>query len=90
MVSLDRGTYGCSHTVGIEMRDGDLGGAGTHDVLATATSGDSETVTLTETETDSAVFVGSIPTGAGPVTTEDGTLQVADGPDDHRDLHRRR
>jgi len=78
-VELDKGLYGCSDSVGIELRDGDLLGTVSHNVLVTTSGGDSETVTLLETGADTAVFQGNILTGTGSVVTEDGTLQVAPG-----------
>ncbi|MCP4594574.1 MAG: trypsin-like peptidase domain-containing protein, partial [bacterium] len=78
VVALDQGAYSCSDSVGIEMRDGDLGANGSANVTVTAGS-DSETVVLTETGPDTAIFTGTIPTAAGSVLAEDGTLQVAHG-----------
>ncbi|MCK4341238.1 MAG: trypsin-like peptidase domain-containing protein, partial [Phycisphaerae bacterium] len=78
IVELNKEKYGCDDTVAIEVRDGDLLGQGSQNVVVTTTGGDSETVTLTETGPTSGIFQGTIPTATGTVVTEDGTLQIAD------------
>ena len=79
VITLDSGAYSCDGLVGVELKDGDIGASGSHNIIVTTTGGDSETVTLTETGADTAIFEGSIATSSGTVTTEDGTLQVAHG-----------
>ena len=79
VIALDKGKYGCDDLVAMQLKDGDIGGNGTQDVVVTTTGGDSETVALTETGADTAIFEGSIVTEAAAVATEDGMLQVADG-----------
>ncbi len=78
-LTLDQANYGCADVIGMELRDGDLQGTGSHTVTATTPGGDSETVTVTETGTTTAIFTGSIATATGAIATEDGTLQVSPG-----------
>jgi hypothetical protein len=82
-VSLDRGVYSCSDTLGVEVADLDLntdpGSAQTLSVQVTSsTETEPETVILTETGPNTSVFRGSIAT-AGGVPTHDGMLQTRDG-----------
>lgn len=78
-IRLDRGEYSCAGTIGIQVIDADLTGAGTQEVTVTTGGGDSETVTLTETDPNGGIFGGTIPTGPGQVATEDGVVQIAHG-----------
>ena len=79
-ISLDRTVYNCGDSVGISLVDSDLAGAGTQAVaVSSMTEAAPETVTLTESPTGSGQFLGSIPTTAGPVVTDDGVLSVANG-----------
>jgi len=77
-VSLDKAAYQCNDTVNIIVSDGDLVGAGTQDVTATAGS-DTETVTLIENPPSSGTFTGSIPTSGSGGSSGDGTLNVMNG-----------
>ncbi len=78
-VSFARDVYNCGATIEITLSDADLRNAGTSAVSVTTTGGDAEAATLTETPAGSAVFVGSIPAGAGPVVVGDGVLELAHG-----------
>ncbi len=77
-VSIDKSAYSCSDTVNILVADGDLIGAGTQNVTATAGS-DSETVLLTENPPNSGTFQGSINTSGSGGSSGDGTLNIVDG-----------
>jgi len=78
-VRLDRGAYGCSDVIGIEVRDDNLIGQGTQEVeVDSTTEHPAESLVLTEVPGYPGRFTGSIPT----TTTQapgDGQLSVADG-----------
>ena len=78
-IALDSDYYNCDSNVGIFLVDGDLSGAGTHDVNITSSSGDSEMVILTEESPPMGTFKGAIHTAAGAPNVGDGNLQVANG-----------
>jgi hypothetical protein len=78
-VAFAADVYSCASTPRIELTDADLAGFGTCSVPVTTAGGDFETVTLTETPPGSAIFFGSLPTGAAPVVPGDGTLELVHG-----------
>jgi parallel beta-helix repeat protein/predicted outer membrane repeat protein len=78
-VYLNREFYSNSDTIEIMVPDSDLQGMGTQDVTVVTTGGDTETVALAEDVTRPGIFVGTIPTSAGPAVGGDGTLQVSHG-----------
>ena len=78
-IHLDRETYSCAGTIGIQITDADLEGAGTQDVSVATEGGDAEMVTLTETDPNSGVFTGTIATGPAPVTTDNDVVELTDG-----------
>lgn len=80
VVRLDRDAYSCSAMpVRIYVRDLDLIGEETQEVILTTSGGDSETVTLNETSPLSGVFVGIISTNTYEPNTGDGFVQVSHG-----------
>lgn len=70
--------FGCSDTVGLEVRDVDLAGFGSLSVAVQAASGDSETVVLGETAASGGTFRGNVETESGAALILDGRLQVID------------
>ncbi|HKZ76466.1 MAG TPA: proprotein convertase P-domain-containing protein, partial [Actinomycetota bacterium] len=80
VVALDGSVYGCSGTIGIEVRDDNLIGAGSQGVtVESTTEAAPEPVTLAESPPASGRFLGTIPATAGPVAGGDSLLSVADG-----------
>ncbi len=77
-VVLTATRFGCSDTVGLEVRDSDLTGFGNLGVEVVSGSGDTEIVVLSETAGGAGTFRGYIPTDDGAATTQDGLLQVID------------
>src|SRR5262249_38810309 len=78
-VTVSKQIYNCADSVGIQLVDSDLVGAGTYNVAVTSTSEVSpETVVLTETPPTSGIFVGSIATTTAPASS-DGLITVANG-----------
>ncbi len=77
-VALNHTAYACTATVGIEMRDIDLTGAGTAQVTMTSTRADSELVLLTETPTSSGIFSGTITVSPGSPGAGNGQLDLLD------------
>ncbi|MCD4652802.1 S8 family serine peptidase, partial [bacterium] len=77
MLMLSRAAYNCSDTISIVVKDSDIAGTGTLDVLATSTTetGTPETVVLSED--DAGVFRGTITTATGS-PTPDGILQITE------------
>ncbi|MHC4417326.1 MAG: right-handed parallel beta-helix repeat-containing protein, partial [Planctomycetota bacterium] len=78
-VDFDRDYYRCSDVISIMVGDGDLAGAGSQEVTVTTDSGDLETVVLVEGSASIGFFTGTILTGSGAVSSEDGVVQLADG-----------
>lgn len=78
VIALDSAAYGCSATVGINVSDGDLVGAGTQDVdVVSTTDPTGETVTLVETPAGSGLFAGSVTLTTGAPGS--GQVQVLHG-----------
>ncbi len=75
IISLDDEGYSCSATIGIILRDSDLAGTVSYDVVLAADGGDTETLTLNEE--DSGNFFSDITTDEGTPNPNDGILQVA-------------
>jgi len=75
-VVLTATRFGCIDTVGLEVRDSDLAGTDSLEVLVVAASGDSETVVISETAGGAGTFRGSIETDDGATIGQDGLLQV--------------
>ena len=79
-IRLSRGVYNCSDTLDILMVDGDLTGAGAHDVIVLSESEPAgESVTLTESPPASGRFTGTFSVTDAPANTGDGSLSVAHG-----------
>jgi subtilisin family serine protease len=78
-VDFDRDYYRCSDVILIMVGDGDLAGGGGQEVTVTTDGGDLETVVLAEGSAPIGFFTGTILTGAGEVSSEDGVVQLADG-----------
>ncbi len=78
-VTLDAEIYSCDGTVGVAVEDADLLGDGTATVTVTSSAGDSETLTVNETPASSGHFEGTISTSGNAPSTNNGTLEVADG-----------
>lgn len=78
-VRLNKDIYGCTDSVNIELRDGDLLGAGSHDLQLTTTGGDSETITVIETGAGTGIFIASVNTLAGAAVPDNGMLDVSHG-----------
>lgn len=78
-ISLDRGTYGCSATITITVRDANIGAPSTAATIWSTREPGPTTVTLTETPSGSARYVGSIPTTSAPPSPSDAALSLGDG-----------
>ncbi|MFZ0034685.1 MAG: S8 family serine peptidase [Sedimentisphaerales bacterium] len=78
-VNLDRPSYSCDTNIGILVSDLDLAGSGSCYVSVTTSGGDSEAVILSDAGSGVGIFTGSIATGSGDPSEDDGVLQVADG-----------
>ncbi len=78
-VAFNRHTYSCDDAVRITVGDKDLVGTGALAVAVATDGGDSESVGLGELLPAGGVFAGTVATTAGAVSTNDGTLEVADG-----------
>ncbi len=78
-IKLDKETYSCTDSVKIELRDGDLAGNGSCDVLVSTSGSDTETATLYEDGFRGGIFTGTIATSSDPGGTGDNILQVANG-----------
>ncbi len=78
-IELDREVYSCADPVEVELRDGDLVGNITQNVMLYTSGSDIETLTLYEDDFCGGIFTGTITTSSGAVIPEDGTLQIADG-----------
>jgi hypothetical protein len=76
-LTMDADAYNCSATISFDLRDADLEGAGTQNIVVTAGALDTETVTLTETGADTGRFQGSLNTTFGVGVAENGTLEIA-------------
>jgi hypothetical protein len=80
MTSLDRSSYACGATVGLQVVDCDLNTddntIDTTNVTVSSTSGDSINVVLTETGEATSAFVGSIVIGTDILADEGDTLTV--------------
>ncbi len=74
-VSLDSNNYQVTDTVGINVTDANA--QAPIEVTITSDSGDTETITLSPNS--STAFSGSVMTGPGSASANDGTLQVALG-----------
>jgi len=79
VVHLDRDIYSCDDIVSIKLRDADLAGQGTQQVILTSDGGDEETVTLIRDVSRPWNFTNSISTSADLVSVEDGLLQISHG-----------
>ena len=77
-VRLDAESYSAQDNIAISVADGDLAGLGSQDVAVTTSHGDVEVVSLAETSV-AGVFVGTVATGPGPATTDDGIVELVDG-----------
>ena len=75
LVALDDEGYSCAATAGIILRDSNLAGGGTHDVVLAAHSGDTETILLSEAD-DPGNFFGAVPISDAAGSSGDGILQV--------------
>jgi len=80
MTSLDRSSYACGATVGLQVVDCDLntddGVVDTATVTVSSTSGDSTTAVLTETGEATSSFAGVVILGTDIVANEGDTLTV--------------
>ncbi len=77
IVSLDASAYTCSgDTIGIDLVDLDLQGAGTRAVTIASAFPDSENVTLTETPPNTGLFSGSVATSSA---NSPGVLALSNG-----------
>lgn len=79
-VVANQATYSCSSTISINMADGDLAGAGNHNVsVFSTTESTPETVNLTENPPLSGRFTGSINTTSAPPLPANGLVSVNNG-----------
>jgi len=78
-IKLDKDSYSCDDSVGVEVRDGDLEGSGSCNVSVFTSGADVETLTLYEDTFRDGIFAGAIATSSDTVVPGDGLLQVANG-----------
>jgi parallel beta-helix repeat protein len=75
-ISFDSNYYPSPGVMGMLLADWDLRGAGAQQATVMTSRGDLETIVLTESESVLGVFNGSISTGSGETSRDDGTVQV--------------
>ncbi len=78
-IRLDRPTYGCGATIGISVRDGNVGASTVTVAVSSTSESSAELVVLTATSPGSNEYVGSIRGTASPSRPGDGMLQLAEG-----------
>jgi len=78
-VLLGSAAFTCEDGLDIELRDLDLAGLLSNDLLVITTASDSEVVTVVEQPPGSAIFTGSLELTEGLVSNYNGRLEVADG-----------
>lgn len=79
-IELDRASYGCSDSIGIQVIDASIQGAGGLAVtLWSDTEGTPETAALTESPAGSGMFAGSFETTGSPPSATDVRLSVSEG-----------
>jgi hypothetical protein len=76
-VRMDDDAYGCSHTIGLRVIDGNVGASTLTVDIRSDSETTPETLTLTETKPGSGKYAGQIQTTSGPATPGDGVLSVA-------------
>lgn len=77
-LTFDQANYQVGDTVTITLKDIDLAGSGSVDLIVNSSAGDQETVTLTEVR-NGGIFIGSIVSKSSEVTgftIDDGLLEV--------------
>jgi hypothetical protein len=78
-ISLGQAAYSCSSTIQITVKDGNVGSDTTSATIASTTEPAGETVVLTATAPGSGRYLGTIPADAGPPTSGNGRLSIANG-----------
>ena len=79
IVSLDRGKYSCSDSIGVQLSDFDVRATGSQVVTLTTDGGDSEILIVTEDPNSLWIFTGSIGTSSEAVVSGNGILEVLHG-----------
>lgn len=78
-IKLSQGSYACTSSIGITVRDANVGASTTTATVFSGTEPTPETVLLTETPPGSSNFVGTIQADAGPAVPGDGHISIASG-----------
>ena len=79
IVSFDRHLYSCNDIASVEVSDFDLINETSQQIIITTDAGDEETIIANQAPNMPWIFVGTINTSTGPITNEDGVLQVSHG-----------
>ncbi|MBN1764872.1 MAG: S8 family serine peptidase [Sedimentisphaerales bacterium] len=79
VIELDRTTYSCNDTIGLQIRDFEIRGSGLQMATLSTSGGDVETVVLTEDLNNTWVFSGTLSTGMGSPVHYNGILEVSEG-----------
>lgn len=79
-LSLNKSSYSCNDTIILNLKDGDLSGQGSKQILIWSdTESSPETVNLTENPSNSGYFSGIFPATANPPLNGDGKLSISNG-----------